>query len=81
VACYQQNPRRYLTKVAVRRVLRGDVNMIMRVHGFLEREGVVNFGVGRDGNFRWGKGGVGGFVHERYESMPQALVDKMPTKN
>ena len=45
---------RYLTKIACRRILRGDANRIMRIHNFLESEGVINFGLSLDGlhNFK-----------------------------
>ncbi len=53
VDSYLLNPKRYLTKIACRKILRGDVNSIMRVHGFLEKHGVINFSVGYDGNYKF----------------------------
>ncbi|KAL4716244.1 hypothetical protein ACJJTC_004738 [Scirpophaga incertulas] len=40
---YRLNPTEYLTSTACRRNLAGDVCAIMRVHGFLEQWGLVNY--------------------------------------
>lgn len=42
---YRLNPGEYLTVTACRRNLAGDVGAIMRVHGFLEQWGLVNYQV------------------------------------
>ncbi|XP_039759766.1 SWI/SNF complex subunit SMARCC2 isoform X2 [Pararge aegeria] len=42
---YRLNPTEYLTSTASRRNLAGDVCAIMRVHGFLEQWGLVNYQV------------------------------------
>nr|XP_026497403.1 SWI/SNF complex subunit SMARCC2 [Vanessa tameamea] len=42
---YRLNPTEYLTSTACRRNLAGDVCAIMRVHGFLEQWGLVNYQV------------------------------------
>lgn len=42
---YRLNPTEYLTFTACRRNLAGDVCAIMRVHGFLEEWGLINFQV------------------------------------
>ncbi len=42
---------RYLTKISCRRILRGDVNVIMRIHEFLEKHGIINFSINYDGNY------------------------------
>ncbi|XP_049884800.1 SWI/SNF complex subunit SMARCC2 isoform X2 [Pectinophora gossypiella] len=40
---YRLNPTEYLTSTACRRNLAGDVCAIMRVHGFLEQWGLINY--------------------------------------
>lgn len=35
VRLFRSNPTRYLTKIACRRVLKGDANAILRIHRFL----------------------------------------------
>lgn len=42
---YRLNPTEYLTSTASRRNLAGDVCAIMRVHGFLEQWGLINYQV------------------------------------
>ncbi|KAF2122366.1 hypothetical protein BDV96DRAFT_482439 [Lophiotrema nucula] len=42
---YRLNPEEYLTVTACRRNLAGDVCAIMRVHGFLEQWGLINYQV------------------------------------
>lgn len=44
---YRLNPGEYLTVTACRRNLAGDVGAIMRVHGFLEQWGLINYQVSR----------------------------------
>ena len=44
---YRLNPVEYLTVTACRRNLAGDVCAIMRVHGFLEQWGLINYQVNR----------------------------------
>ena len=48
---YRLNPSEYLTVTACRRNLAGDVCAIMRVHGFLEQWGLINYQV--CSNVRW----------------------------
>lgn len=43
VTLYWTNPKNYLTQTACRTAIRGDVNAVMRVHAFLEHQGVINF--------------------------------------
>ncbi|KAL7418750.1 SWI/SNF and RSC complex subunit Ssr2 [Cryptotrichosporon argae] len=43
VNTYRLNPGEYLTVTACRRNLAGDVGAIMRVHGFLEQWGLINY--------------------------------------
>eukprot|EP00800_Vazella_pourtalesii_P022993 TRINITY_DN9150_c0_g2_i3.p1 TRINITY_DN9150_c0_g2~~TRINITY_DN9150_c0_g2_i3.p1 ORF type:complete len:765 (-),score=230.10 TRINITY_DN9150_c0_g2_i3:101-2395(-) len=45
---YRLNPKEFLTVTACRRNLVGDVCAIMRVHGFLEMWGLINYQVGKD---------------------------------
>ncbi|EKD17778.1 uncharacterized protein L3040_002147 [Drepanopeziza brunnea f. sp. 'multigermtubi'] len=45
---YRLNPVEYLTVTACRRNLAGDVCAIMRVHGFLEQWGLINYQVDTD---------------------------------
>ncbi|XP_045518037.1 SWI/SNF complex subunit SMARCC2 isoform X2 [Pieris brassicae] len=45
---YRLNPTEYLTSTACRRNLAGDVCAIMRVHGFLEQWGLINYQVEAD---------------------------------
>ncbi|CAO1633221.1 unnamed protein product [Jaminaea pallidilutea] len=45
---YRLNPREYLTFTACRRNLAGDVCSIMRVHGFLEQWGLINYQIDPD---------------------------------
>jgi len=42
---YRLNPTEYLTSTACRRNLAGDVCSIIRVHGFLEQWGLINYQV------------------------------------
>ena len=42
---------RFLTKISCRRILRGDVNAIMRIHEFLQKHGIINFSLNYDGNY------------------------------
>lgn len=42
---YRLNPKEYLTVTACRRNLAGDVCAIIRVHGFLEQWGLINYDV------------------------------------
>lgn len=44
---------RYLSKIACRKILRGDVNTIMKIHSFLEKQGLINFSLNYDGNFNF----------------------------
>ena len=48
VDSFRLNPMEYLTVTACRRNLAGDVGAIMRVHGFLEQWGLVNYHVEPD---------------------------------
>lgn len=48
VNTYRLNPGEYLTVTACRRNLAGDVGAIMRVHGFLEQWGLINYQVDPD---------------------------------
>ncbi|KAG0142917.1 hypothetical protein CROQUDRAFT_49584 [Cronartium quercuum f. sp. fusiforme G11] len=48
VNSYRLNPSEYLTVTACRRNLCGDVCAIMRVHGFLEQWGIINYQVDAD---------------------------------
>ena len=45
---FRLNPGEYLSVTACRRNLAGDVGVIMRVHGFLEQWGLVNYHVEPD---------------------------------
>ena len=45
VNCYRLKPEEYLTFTACRRNLAGDVCAILRVHGFLEQWGLINYQV------------------------------------
>ncbi|KAL5010359.1 hypothetical protein ScPMuIL_012664 [Solemya velum] len=45
---YRLNPTEYLTSTACRRNLAGDVCAIMRIHGFLEQWGLINYQVDAD---------------------------------
>lgn len=45
VNTYRINPKEYLTVTACRRNLAGDVCAIIRVHGFLEQWGLINYDV------------------------------------
>jgi SWI/SNF related-matrix-associated actin-dependent regulator of chromatin subfamily C len=45
VNAYRLNPKEYLTVTACRRNLAGDVCAIIRVHGFLEQWGLINYDV------------------------------------
>ena len=49
VRMFRSSPERYLTKIACRRVLKGDVNAILRIHHFLEEQGIINFGLSPTG--------------------------------
>lgn len=49
VNTYRLNPGEYLTVTACRRNLAGDVGAIMRVHGFLEQWGLINYQVDPEG--------------------------------
>ena len=40
---YRMNPSVYLSATTCRRHLSGDVNGIMRVHAFLEKQGLINY--------------------------------------
>ncbi|PWN27763.1 hypothetical protein BDZ90DRAFT_232157 [Jaminaea rosea] len=48
VNTYRLNPSEYLTFTACRRNLAGDVCSIMRVHGFLEQWGLINYQIDPD---------------------------------
>lgn len=43
INCYRLNPREYLTITAIRRNLCGDVGIIIRIHQFLEKWGLINY--------------------------------------
>ena len=45
VDSFRLNPTEYLTVTACRRNMAGDVGAIMRIHGFLEQWGVINYHV------------------------------------
>jgi hypothetical protein len=49
VRLFRSNPDCYLTKIACRRALKGDANAILRVHCFLEQQGLINFGLSPTG--------------------------------
>jgi len=51
VEAYHKNKKRYLTFVACRRVLKGDVNCLLRIYKFLVEKGIINFGLNVDGNY------------------------------
>lgn len=42
---FRLNPSEYLSVTACRRNLAGDVGSIMRIHGFLEQWGLINYGI------------------------------------
>lgn len=48
VSLYRAQPDTYLTATACRRHLSGDVCAIMRIHQFLEKQGLINFNVRPD---------------------------------
>lgn len=50
---YRRNPKKYLTKISCRKILRGDVNSISKIHSFLEKHGIINFCIGIDGNYNF----------------------------
>ncbi len=43
MSAYRSNPQEYLTKIACRKALSGDANLILKIHDFLERRSVINF--------------------------------------
>lgn len=43
VDSFRLNPMEYLTVTACRRNMAGDVGAVMRIHGFLEQWGVINY--------------------------------------
>lgn len=43
MCAYRRQPEEYLTKIACRKALAGDANLILKIHEFLERRGVINF--------------------------------------
>ncbi len=45
---FRLNPMEYLTVTSCRRNLAGDVGAILRVHGFLEQWGLINYQVEPD---------------------------------
>ena len=51
VESYRSNPKRYLSFIACRRVLRGDVSCLLKIFKFLGRVGVINYGLSPDGNY------------------------------
>ena len=53
VEAYRSNPKRYLTFISCRRVLRGDVNCLLKIYQFLVREGIINYGLSPDGNYNF----------------------------
>ena len=65
-----------MTKIGCRRILRGDVNTIIRVHAFLEKYGIINFGVAYDGNYVFKHNPL----EKQYEprTQPQSCLKNMP---
>jgi len=51
VEAYHKNKKRYLTFIACRRVLKGDVNCLLHIYKFLVEKGIINFGLNVDGNY------------------------------
>lgn len=51
VEAYRHNPKRYLSFIPCRRVLKGDVSCLLKIYQFLLQEGVINYGLGPDGNY------------------------------
>lgn len=44
VNTYEEDPSRYLSKIACRRILHGDAASILRIYSFLQKEGIINRG-------------------------------------
>ncbi len=68
VIAYESNPKIYLTKTACRKTLRGDSCAIIRVHEFLAKHGIINYGISPD-------------RIESFEAKPAYNQLKKPSKN
>ena len=57
-------------------MLRGDVSTIMKVHSFLEKVGLINFGISKDGDYSF----VPSIFSKAINSQPKAPIgiEKMP---
>ena len=76
VEAYQKNRKRYLTFIGCRRVLKGDVNCLLRIYRFLVEKGIINFGLNVDGNYSFKEVALGrGF---EIEKKPQSCLKKIP---
>lgn len=70
VKLFHSDSTRYLTKIACRRALKGDANAILRIHNFLESEGIINFGLAPGGSFD--------FEYPSVRKTPTSLLHRHP---
>ena len=70
------NPKRYLTFVSCRRVLRGDVSCLLKIYKFLVSEGIINYGLSPDGNYNFK--GMSLDKMSEIGKKPQSCLKKVP---
>ena len=51
VEAYLRNPKRYLSFIPCRKVMKGDVNSLLKIYRFLSSEGIINYCLGAEGNY------------------------------
>lgn len=70
---------RYLSKITCGRILRGDVNTIMRIHEFLEKHGIINFSINYDGNYTFKPNSLAKSHEQR--NKPQTVLKSLPDQD
>lgn len=68
-----------MSKIACRRILRGDVNSIMRIHVFLEKYGIINFALDYDGNYSFKPNSLSKPFEQ--STKPQSVIKSLPEEN
>lgn len=73
---YRKNPKKYLTKISCRKILRGDANAISRIHTFLEKYGIINYCIGIDGNYNFKVSSI--MKPFDMQIKPQTIIKNLP---
>lgn len=76
IDAYSKNPLRYLSFAACRRVLRGDASSLLKIYGFLQAEGIINYCLSNAGNYSFQPPATA--RPSQLTKRPQSCVKKLP---